>query len=530
MDSYFQLGEYDRAIADWTEVLELDGTDRGVALCYRGEAYHAKGSNALAVADYDEALRIDPQDIYVLRKRAMAWDALKEYKKAIADFHEAMQIEPQNRHTRNDLAWLLATCPEAPFRDGRRAIELAVTACESSEWKAAPPIDTLAAAHAECGDFAKAIEFQCRAIELAGSGCKADYQVRLNQYLRGLPYREPSAAGVPPCETESKPMRFLRTVVEMADSMNLNVKPGKDGDLKVSDSSGNSVSVNIKRLYQKVAKDAPSDWPSSIETYLRSVGPARIAAAGRAFQDGLAAHESDLLPYFKPSFAVLRREGIGGQAILIEDSYHQAVVDALSDLSSEATAERSKVVRNKNAASQDGLCVTIALDTEDNVVPVPEAVISESGRPVTEWLELSLRNLLARTPADWFCLVHEASGLCAAEVKDCYDASRALILDKLLPGKAPQGWFVAPLGRDDLYFMPATPDTANQMALHLKQIVEEEFPNTQYGLSDELYWVHAGRWYLYSFVTLQGGQIVACPPEEFCRVFGLLDQIADQQR
>ena len=49
----------------------------------------------------------------------------------------------------NDLAWLLATAPDARFRDGPRAVEHATRACELSGWRDAAALDTLAAAYAE---------------------------------------------------------------------------------------------------------------------------------------------------------------------------------------------------------------------------------------------------------------------------------------------------------------------------------------------------------------------------------------------
>ena len=51
-------------------------------------------------------------------------------------------------------------------------------------------LDTLAAAYAEAGNFAEAIQWQQKAVELLDSVYKAGAQERLELYRQGRPYHE----------------------------------------------------------------------------------------------------------------------------------------------------------------------------------------------------------------------------------------------------------------------------------------------------------------------------------------------------
>ena len=89
------------------------------------------------------------------------------------------------------MATIYATCPDAKYRDGKKAVENASKAHQLSGGKIWYYLATLAAAHAESGDFAKAQETQGKAIDLAPETAKPNYRTRLELYKQGKPYREP---------------------------------------------------------------------------------------------------------------------------------------------------------------------------------------------------------------------------------------------------------------------------------------------------------------------------------------------------
>jgi tetratricopeptide (TPR) repeat protein len=105
------------------------------------------------------------------------------------------QGNPPTRDTAlamNCAAWTCATCPDDKVRNGKEAVEYATKACELNEWKNADWMDTLAAAHAEAGDFKAAVDWQGKAIGLLSRDASqhGEFEARLKLYQDGKPYRE----------------------------------------------------------------------------------------------------------------------------------------------------------------------------------------------------------------------------------------------------------------------------------------------------------------------------------------------------
>lgn len=122
--------------------------------------------------------------------RASTWNTRGAFAQALADYGQAIRLDPKNAEAHNSRAWLLATCPDEKVRDGKLAVNSARRACELSDWKDASYIDTLAAAYVEVDDFEKASQHQRQAIELAKPELRAPLQDRLALYQDKKPYRE----------------------------------------------------------------------------------------------------------------------------------------------------------------------------------------------------------------------------------------------------------------------------------------------------------------------------------------------------
>jgi tetratricopeptide (TPR) repeat protein len=89
----------DARIAACTRVIEDQGTAAAVrTMAYRdrGFAYANKGLKDLAIADFDEALKIDAADVFSLNGRGRVNLARGQYDRAIADFTEELRLLPSS--------------------------------------------------------------------------------------------------------------------------------------------------------------------------------------------------------------------------------------------------------------------------------------------------------------------------------------------------------------------------------------------------------------------------------------------------
>ncbi len=85
--------DYDGALADFTEALRLN-PQLAEAWNNRGIARRVKGDLDGALADYAEALRLNPQLVYAYNNRGEAWFVLQHFSDALADFQRANELQP----------------------------------------------------------------------------------------------------------------------------------------------------------------------------------------------------------------------------------------------------------------------------------------------------------------------------------------------------------------------------------------------------------------------------------------------------
>jgi len=92
-NSYFDLGLFERAIADYDVALELNPNDT-VTLSNRGAALTDLGRLEAAIADFDKAVALDPVNFVALSNRCWAKALQSQYGAALEDCDAALALDP----------------------------------------------------------------------------------------------------------------------------------------------------------------------------------------------------------------------------------------------------------------------------------------------------------------------------------------------------------------------------------------------------------------------------------------------------
>jgi len=97
-EAYRAKAQYERAIADFDEAIHLD-PKLAAAFYNRGLANASKDQYDRAIADFDEAIRLDPKFVFAFNGRGDVYTLKAQYDRAIADFDQAIRLDPQQAVT-----------------------------------------------------------------------------------------------------------------------------------------------------------------------------------------------------------------------------------------------------------------------------------------------------------------------------------------------------------------------------------------------------------------------------------------------
>ncbi len=150
-----------------------------------------------AIKIFDQVIKTNQDYWEAYRLRGDTRLGLGDHENAIKDFESALEFAPEAETDRsgilNNLSWVLSTTPNDALRDGKRALEYAIEACKLTDYKAPHILSTLAAAHAEVGEFDQAVEWSQKGVELARETNAAQLEQlesELKSYQEKKPWRE----------------------------------------------------------------------------------------------------------------------------------------------------------------------------------------------------------------------------------------------------------------------------------------------------------------------------------------------------
>jgi serine/threonine protein kinase len=89
---------HEKAIADYTQALQLDPKSANTYR-NRGDLYHALQQTDKDIADYTQALQLDPKNANTYWRRGNAYRGLQQYDKAIQDYDQSLELNPQQPGT-----------------------------------------------------------------------------------------------------------------------------------------------------------------------------------------------------------------------------------------------------------------------------------------------------------------------------------------------------------------------------------------------------------------------------------------------
>ncbi|MBM3995847.1 MAG: tetratricopeptide repeat protein [Planctomycetes bacterium] len=102
-----QRNELGQAIADCDEAIRLDPAFF-LAFVTRAVAHFLGGDIDRAIADNTEAIRLNPNYVVAYRNRGREYSQSGDYKLAIADYTEAIRLEPKNAGAYSDRGYVQA--------------------------------------------------------------------------------------------------------------------------------------------------------------------------------------------------------------------------------------------------------------------------------------------------------------------------------------------------------------------------------------------------------------------------------------
>ena len=158
-----------------------------------------------------------------------------------------------------------------------------------------------------------------------------------------------------------------------------------------------------------------------------------------------------------------------------------------------------------------GLEINLVVDFPHGMMYVTGPMLARSRKKGEDLLDVALENLRAATPADYFERAADDLDIYLGHLGDGYDATRALLIEELLPD-SPAGFWVAIPSREELAVWPVS-FPALERVHALKMYAEDNYQAHAYPVSADVFWVWRGTWYHFG-ITL-GDEVLLDVPDPF---------------
>lgn len=220
-------GKYDEAVRYYLKALQIN-PNYANAHYELGVTLEEQGHSTEALKQYSEALRIKPNYAKVhnnigviLSNQGKSKEAINHYQKAIQirpnyaiayynlgiistkhgrvmeaipNYQKALQFNFNMTQALYQLSWILATCEDERYRNGKEAIKLAERLCKVIKYSQPQALDALAAAYAETEKYDIAVLTAQKGLELAEHQGPEELALglrkRLELYMKRQPYRQ----------------------------------------------------------------------------------------------------------------------------------------------------------------------------------------------------------------------------------------------------------------------------------------------------------------------------------------------------
>lgn len=121
----FNLQQYDKALADFNQGLELAPNDAN-GFNNRGNTYFKLQKYELALTDFNRAIELDPTSAEAYSNRGMLYDALQRHIEALVDLNQAIRLDPTLAiaYSNRGNTYNYLQRPDEALADFNRAIQL----------------------------------------------------------------------------------------------------------------------------------------------------------------------------------------------------------------------------------------------------------------------------------------------------------------------------------------------------------------------------------------------------------------------